>query len=65
MRTYDDVSLVLGGWTVTGRALYAAAAYPWTTAMELRWAPLQDLSLYTSTSVTGPWVARVGCVGKW
>ena len=67
LRSYHDLSVGLdGGWSLTGRLLYTAGSSdPWTPLADLRWGPLQNLSLYTVSTLAPPWAVKVGCVAKW
>ena len=67
IRTYHDVSLAsAGGWSLTGRTLFAATdTQPWTALAEARWNPLQNLSLYGGPGWHGTWNARLGCTARW
>jgi hypothetical protein len=66
LRTYHEATLASdAGWSLTGRALYAAEADPWTILGEGRWNPLQNLSLYAGPGWHRTWTARVGCSAQW
>jgi hypothetical protein len=67
VRSYHDLTLGWdGGWALTARVLYdAASVRAWTPLADLRWGPLQNLSLYTISTLASPWAVKVGCVSQW
>jgi hypothetical protein len=63
-KSYHDLSLTDEAWTWTARASLDSLS-GWTPEAEVRWAPLQDLSLYAASTLASPWVMRIGCLGTW
>jgi hypothetical protein len=66
VQTYHDLTVASDeGWSVTGRAL--TSAFPWTAMplAEVRWSPLQNLSLYVTSTLSSPWAFRVGTQARW
>ena len=65
-KSYHDLTLAFeGGWSLTGRLLGTKAMDPWLGSAEVRWGPLQNLSLYASTALQAPWSARAGVLTRW
>jgi hypothetical protein len=65
-KTYNDLILAFdAGWSLAARSLVASTPSSWTPSAEVRWAPLQNLSLYAVSTLNLPWVLSLGCTGKW
>lgn len=65
-KSYHDVVLAWdGGWSAAGRLQTEAMKGDWSPSAELRWGPLQNLSLYTVGTLKAPWVFRMGAAAKW
>lgn len=64
-KVYDDLIGAFENWTLAARSMAAFAPDSWTPSAEVRWAPLQNLSVYTVSTLSSPWGLSVGCTARW